>query len=99
MLRALGVEGVDFFTTLCAAAFIQLIMTAVPLPGGTGGAEGTGLVLVGPELGALTAVGTVLWRAFTFYLPVLICLPLLGLRSKLSPAQRLRAVRRGTRGP
>lgn len=89
VLRALGVESVDFFTTLCAAAFIQLIMTAVPLPGGTGGAEGGFVLFFGPELGALTAVGTVLWRAFTFYLPVLICLPLLGLRSKLSPAQRL----------
>lgn len=89
VLRALGVEGVDFFTTLCAAAFIQLIMTAVPLPGGTGGAEGGFVLFFGPELGAFTAAGVVLWRAFTFYIPVLVCVPLLGLRSKMGPAERL----------
>ncbi len=90
VLRALGVEGADFFTTLCAAAFIQLIMTAVPLPGGTGGAEGGFVLFFGAELGALTAAGVVLWRAFTFYIPVVACVPLLGLRSrpKGEPAPR-----------
>lgn len=89
VLRALGVEDVSFFTTLCAAAFIQLIMTAVPLPGGTGGAEGGFVLFFGPELGVATAAGVVLWRAFTFYIPVLVCVPLLGLRSKMSPSERL----------
>ena len=47
------------------------------------------MLFFGPELGAFTAAGVVLWRAFTFYIPVLVCVPLLGLRSKMGPAERL----------
>lgn len=89
VLRALGVGGVDFDTALCASAFVQLVMTAVPLPGGTGGAEGGFALFFGPELGAATAVGVVLWRTLSYYAPIIISAPLMGVRSKLTPAQRL----------
>ena len=90
VLRALGATELDFFTCLAAAAFVQLILTAVPLPGGTGGAEGGFALFFGPTLGeGLVAPAIVLWRALTFYLPVIISAPLMGLHSKLTPAERL----------
>ncbi len=82
VLRALGVMDVDFLTALCASAFIQLIMTAVPLPGGTGGAEAGFALFFGPELGGLTTAAVVLWRALSFYLPIVFSMPLLGLRTR-----------------
>ncbi len=82
VLRALGVTDIDFLTALCASAFIQLIMTAVPLPGGTGGAEAGFALFFGPELGGLTTAAVVLWRALSFYLPIVFSMPLLGLRSR-----------------
>lgn len=82
VLRALGVVEVDFLTALCASAFIQLIMTAVPLPGGTGGAEAGFALFFGPELESLTTAAVVLWRALSFYLPIVCSLPLLSLRTR-----------------
>ena len=82
VLRALGVTDIDFLTAMCASAFIQLIMTAVPLPGGTGGAEAGFVLFFKPELGAMTTAAVVLWRALSFYLPIVCSLPLLGLRSR-----------------
>ncbi len=89
VIRSFGVDSMDFVTAGCAAAFVQLIMTAVPLPGGTGGAEGGFALFYGPELGASVTAAIVLWRMLTFYLPIVACTPLLGVRSKLTPAQRL----------
>ena len=39
VLLAFGKHDVDFLSCLAAGAFIQLLSSAVPLPGGTGGAE------------------------------------------------------------
>lgn len=82
VLRSLGITSVDFATSLCASAFIQLIMTAVPLPGGTGGAEAGFALFFGPELGSFTAAGVVLWRMLSYYLPIIVSIPMLGLRSR-----------------
>ena len=89
VLRALGVADADFFNCLCSAAFVQLIMTAVPLPGGTGGAEGGFVLFFGPQLGSLSAAGVVLWRMLSFYGPVIVSVPMLGLRSTVGPHERL----------
>lgn len=88
VLRALGVDDADFVNCLCSAAFVQLIMTAVPLPGGTGGAEGGFVLFYGGMLGAKSAAGVVLWRLLSFYGPVLATVPLLGVRSKAKPSGR-----------
>lgn len=89
VIRAFGVDQMDFSNSVCAAAFVQLIMTAVPLPGGTGGAEAGFALFFGRELGAFTTAAVALWRFLTFYLPIVVCAPLLGLRSRLTPAERL----------
>ena len=90
VVHALGGSAIGLVDSVCAAAFVQLIMTAVPLPGGTGGAEGGFAVFFGGALGSMTTVGVVLWRFVTFYGPVVVCSCLLGLRSKLTPADRYR---------
>lgn len=74
---------------MASAAFVQLILTAVPLPGGTGGAEGGFALFFGGLLGDLTGTGIVLWRLISFYLPVLVSFPLLAMRSSMGPAARL----------
>ena len=87
VLNALGAETLDPYTCVAAAAFIQLILTAVPLPGGTGGAEGGFALFFGATLGGDLTAAIVMWRAISFYLPVIISAPVLGLRSKMSPSQ------------
>ena len=99
VLRALGVTDIDFLTAMCASAFIQLIMTAVPLPGGTGGAEAGFVLFFKPELGALTTAAVVLWRALAYYLPIVFSLPLLGLRTRPFVAVRGTGTVRPTQPP
>ena len=40
LMLSFGHHEVDFFSVMAASAFVQLLSSAVPLPGGTGGAEG-----------------------------------------------------------
>ena len=39
IMLAFGKHDVDFLSVMAASAFVQLLSSAVPLPGGTGGAE------------------------------------------------------------
>lgn len=89
VLLSFGVSDTDTFTDIAAAAFVQLILTAVPLPGGTGGAEGGFALFFGPVLGDLTSTAVVLWRLITFYLPVIVSFPLIAVKSSVSPQERL----------
>lgn len=71
---SLGMAGVHFFTVICAGAFILMISSFVPLPGASGGAEGSFLVFFrlffnGP---ALVSAALLLWRITTFYLPIVV---------------------------
>ena len=61
---------------------LELLTSAIPLPGGTGGAEGGFAVLFGGMFGdANVAAGYVVWRSVEYFLPVLAAIPLLSLRS------------------
>jgi uncharacterized membrane protein YbhN (UPF0104 family) len=75
---------------------LELLTSAIPLPGGTGGAEGGFAFLFGSALSA----GYVVWRMVEYVLPVLASVPLMGLRttSGLSLNARLRRMR-NPRGP
>lgn len=69
--RALDVNP-PFLATVAAAAFVYMVAGIVPLPGASGGAEGTFALVFSlffPE-GTSVAVCVFLWRALTFYLPV-----------------------------
>ncbi len=89
VLLALGATDLDLFTDVAAAAFVQLILTIVPLPGGTGGAEGGFMLFFSPQLGDTVGTGVVLWRLISFYLPILVSFPLLACKSRVTPRERL----------
>ena len=94
VLHAFGIEA-DFLTCLASGSMVQLVSTAVPLPGGTGGAEGGFALFFGPMLGSSATAGFLVWRVVTFFLPTFAALPMIGLKSShresiYHRAQRLR---------
>ena len=80
VLRAFGVEA-DFVTCLAAGSMVQLVSSAVPLPGGTGGAEGGFALFFGSMYGSYATAGFLVWRVITFFVPTFAAVPIIGLRS------------------
>ena len=80
VLHAFGVEA-DFLTCLAAGSMVQLVSSAVPLPGGTGGAEGGFALFFGGMFGPYATAGFLVWRVVTFFVPTFMAVPLLGLKS------------------
>lgn len=81
LIHAFGGQA-DFLECLAAASMVQMVASAVPLPGGTGGAEGGFALFFGPLFGAGTAAaGYLVWRLVTFIGPTILSVPFLGLRS------------------
>ena len=80
VLNAFGQSG-DFLNCLAAGSMVQMVATAVPLPGGTGGAEGGFALFYGPLFGKSATAGYLIWRLITFFGPTLLAAPMLGLRS------------------
>ena len=81
LMLSFGHHDVDFFSVMAASAFVQLLSSAVPLPGGTGGAEGGFALFLGHFFGSAATAGYLLWRLITFIAPTIIAAPLLGLKS------------------
>lgn len=81
LMLSFGHDDVDFFSVMAASAFVQLLSSAVPLPGGTGGAEGGFALFLGHFFGSAATAGYLLWRLITFIAPTIIAAPLLGLKS------------------
>lgn len=80
VLHAFG-ESVDPLTCLAAGSMVQLVSTIVPLPGGTGGAEGGFALFLGPWFGSAATAGFLIWRIFTFFGPTAFAVTMLGLHS------------------
>lgn len=80
VLRAFG-DDADFIACLAAGSMVQMVASAVPLPGGTGGAEGGFALFYGPLFGKAAAAGYLVWRIVTFFGPTILAVPLLALRS------------------
>lgn len=80
VLRAFDLPA-DLLTCLACGSMLELLTSAIPLPGGTFGAEGGFAFLFMPMFGQSTAAGYVIWRMVEFFLPIFVALPLLGLRS------------------
>ncbi len=80
VLRAFG-EPADLVTCLASGSMLELLTSAIPLPGGTGGAETGFAFLFSGMFGDHIAAGYVLWRSVEYFLPTLAATPLLGLRS------------------
>ena len=80
VLRAFGIEA-DFVTCLAAGSMVQLVSSAVPLPGGTGGAEGGFALFFGAMFGSSATAGFLVWRVITFFLPTFAAVPMIALKS------------------
>ena len=80
VLHAFGHDG-DFISCLAAGSMVQMVSSAVPLPGGTGGAEGSFALFFGPMFGKSATAGYLVWRVITFFGPTLLAFPMLGLQS------------------
>lgn len=72
LFRALGIDYVDFSQAFCATLFVFMVTSFVPAPGASGGAEGSFYWFLSIFItnGDLLLMTTVLWRIFTFYLPI-----------------------------
>ncbi|BCN28972.1 lysylphosphatidylglycerol synthase transmembrane domain-containing protein [Anaeromicropila herbilytica] len=71
---SLGVTNISLFDVICASAFVLMITSFIPTPGGFGGAEGSFYLIFRvffPKV-ALLAIAIILWRVFTFYLPIIV---------------------------
>ena len=74
IIRALHLPVGDLVTTVAAAAFVLMIQTAMPLPGGSGAAEGgfaTFFNLMFPS-STLVVIALLIWRTITLVLPIVI---------------------------
>lgn len=92
VLNAFGRPS-DLVTCMAAGSMLELLTSAVPLPGGTGGAEGGFAVLFGPLFGETAAAGYVVWRAVEYFIPIIAAMPLLGLKSGSGETIRHRYLR------
>jgi uncharacterized protein (TIRG00374 family) len=80
--HAFGFHDADLVTCLAAGSMLELLTSAVPLPGGEGGAEVGFAMLFGPIFGSTVSASYVVWRFIEYVLPILAAVPLLGLRSR-----------------
>lgn len=80
VLRAFG-EPADLLICLASGSMLELLVNAVPLPGGTGGAEVGFAYLFGKMFGPHLSAGFVIWRAVEYLLPVVVAMPCMGMRS------------------
>lgn len=78
--RAFGHQA-NLITCMACGSMLELLTSAVPLPGGVGGAEGGFTVLFSPIFGTQVAAAFVVWRMVEYLLPILAAAPLLGLQS------------------
>lgn len=69
-----GLEANDYFTVVSCQAFIYLIASFVPLPGAIGASEASYITFFNYVYGdpSIVALSTFIWRAFTFYLPIVL---------------------------
>lgn len=93
VLNAFGKRG-DFLECLAAGSMVQMVASAVPLPGGTGGAEGGFVMFYQHMFGEATSAGFLIWRIVTFFAPTIIAAPLLGLTTRNRTVSIYRRVQR-----
>ena len=93
LMLSFGKHDVDFFSVMAASAFVQLLSSAVPLPGGTGGAEGGFALFLGHFFGSASTAGYLLWRMITFIAPTILSASVLGLRSTHTESVHVRWAR------
>lgn len=95
IFRALGINDVDYVHAFCATLFVFMVTSFVPAPGASGGAEGSfyWFLSIFISNGDLLLMTTVLWRMFTFYLPITVgaCFYFIGRKKRPRPEAALDA--------
>ena len=71
----------SLLTCLAAGSMLELLTSAVPLPGGAIGAEAGFAMLFTPIFGSAISAAYVVWRMVEYVGPIVAMIPLLGLRS------------------
>ena len=67
--RTFGFSDVGPDVMVAAQAYVSMVSAFVPLPGASGGAEGSFLLFFGPFFPTGTLLpATVLWRMLTYYM-------------------------------
>ncbi len=75
----------DIFDMLCAQAYVSMVSSLIPLPGGSGAAEYSFSVFFGTYFSAQTIKSAILlWRTITYYGTIAISAPFAWLRNKKS---------------
>ncbi len=69
-----GLESNDYITVISCQAFVYLIASFVPLPGAIGASEASYITFFNYVYNdpSIVALSTFIWRAFTFYLPIVL---------------------------
>ena len=80
VLRSFGLEA-DLLICLASGSMVELLVNAIPLPGGAGGAEVGFTYLFRDMFGWHLSAGLVIWRTVEYLLPVVIAAPCMGMRS------------------
>ena len=71
--RAFGQSGASMVNIICAQAFLQMIMSFIPIPGAGIAAEGGFLIIFSTFFEPNKINMSVLfWRLYTFYLPIIV---------------------------
>lgn len=85
---AFGVPDLNMFDMLCAQAYVNMVSSLVPLPGGSGAAEYCFSTFFKVYFSAETMKSAILiWRTITYYGTIAVSLPFSGLRKKKSLAE------------
>ena len=74
-LESLGMDPVEgYVTVISCQAFVYLIASFVPLPGAIGASEASYITFFNYVYkdASVVALSTFIWRAFTFYLPIVL---------------------------
>ena len=69
--RSFGLEGESLLTVVAAQTFVSMVSAFVPLPGASGGAEGSFVLFFGKIFGAAVLPATLIWRMLTYYSNIL----------------------------
>lgn len=86
LYRSFGFSGQDVLTIMAAQAFVTMISAFVPLPGASGGAEGSFYLFFSMFFTGGTIVpAMVLWRAITYYMNIAAGAVAAGFVDKLTP--------------
>ncbi len=72
LYRGFGLGEASLLQIISYQAYVLMISSFIPLPGAMGGAELGYAGFFGDIFGAYTGVSTMLWRIFTFYLPIIV---------------------------